>query len=140
MSTKDSCKFHDIKNNNNNQFNITKKKILIQKNYTKVFVFLLKNCQSEWKIFGVGLVVVVVVFTFWLGQVPFGEFGFWMLVAALCQQYFFLYIFLKLLFILFFLLSSLSVFIQLVLQNNRNSFFLFVDVCYSYGWINHQSI
>lgn len=70
MSTKDSCKFHDInkKQQQQQQHEIQhqKRNILIQKNYTKVFVFLLKKLskwtENLWCWIFVALVVVVVHF------------------------------------------------------------------------------
>lgn len=49
MSTKDSCKFHDInKKQQQQQHEIQhqKRNILIQKNYIKVFVFVLKKLSK----------------------------------------------------------------------------------------------
>lgn len=125
MSTKDSCKFHDIKNNNNNQFNITKKKILIQKNYTKVFVFLLKNCQSEWKIFGVGLVVVVVVLYILTGSSPI--WGIWILNACCCFMstiFFFIYFSKTFIYIIFFVIVVVSFYSVGITKQQKQFFFV----------------
>lgn len=135
MSTKDSCKFHDIKNNNNQPIQHNRKqKILIQKNYTKVFGFpcekLSKWTENLWCWIFVGLVVVV---HFDWVKSHLGNLDFECLLLLYVNN-FFLYIFLKLLFIYFFvLLSSLSVVVSLVLQNNRNSFLF---VCLLFIWLD----